>query len=455
VNAVRALIVVLAGACAVVMVGFAVTAHQAAQDQAAAAGAGGTEWDAGNIFSDQVFYNAAALRDEPAAQAALDMVGATCLTAGCLRNATYPVEGLANQWCRPVPAESAPRRYAHILVLLAQACGLNPQVAIAMVQKESQGLTRPAPPAALTGFGCPDSGPGGSANCDPARAGVWAQTAGMFAWFARARQDAATVGPYIEGQAHDILWNVAETGCGAGPVTVKNRATASLYRYTPYQPNAASLAAYPAEGDRCSSYGNRNIFRLFQRWFGPTGGGKPAPGAINANVTVNGVAVTIPDNQYVVADVRGKVIQAPSPALARGLAAGFGALGLPYVWGGGGSGAGPNDGCQRGGGALNSCQGLTGFDCSGLTAYVLKQAGYGIPGESGSQRSSGTSVPYAAGLPGDIVGFPGHVALYLGVIDGRPYILEASDVGVPVHIVPLTRGDRDSMLHRYFGPAAA
>jgi cell wall-associated NlpC family hydrolase len=106
---------------------------------------------------------------------------------------------------------------------------------------------------------------------------------------------------------------------------------------------------------------------MFQRWFGPTGGGKPAPSAISASIAVNGVAVTIPDNQYVAAAVRGKTIQTPSPALARGIAVGFGALGLPYVWGGGGSGAGPNDGCTRGGGDLNSCQGLTGFDCSGLT----------------------------------------------------------------------------------------
>lgn len=165
----------------------------------------------------------------------------------------------------------------------------------------------------------------------------------------------------------------------------------------------------------------------------------------------SGVSLTLPNSPHVAAAVRGKVIQAPSPAIARGIAAGLGALGLPYVWGGGTAGGGPDDGCVRAGGENNSCQGLTGFDCSGLTAYVLKQAGYGIPTNSGAQRTSGQSVPYAAGQPGDIVGFPGHVALYLGVIEGRPYILEASTFGVPLHVVALTRTDRDSVLHRYYG----
>ena len=106
-------------------------------------------------------------------------------------------------------------------------------------------------------------------------------------------------------------------------------------------------------------------------------------------------------------------ITAPTAAVAAGLAAGFSALGLPYVWGGGGSGAGPNNGCARGGGQFNSCGATIGFDCSGLTAFVLGKAGYRIPDNSGSQRSAGVTVSWAQALPGDVVGFPGHVAIYL------------------------------------------
>lgn len=173
-------------------------------------------------------------------------------------------------------------------------------------------------------------------------------------------------------------------------------------------------------------------------------------------VVANGVNVTIPSNQFVAEAVRGKVIQAPTAGLAKGLAAGFSQLGLPYVWGGSpADGGGPDNGCSRGGGALNSCGSEIGFDCSGLTAYVLVAAGYSGPGtNSGVQRATGQDVSWEQGLPGDIVGFEGHVAIYLGTIDGVRYILEASTVGVPIHIVKLTRTDFDASLHRHWAPSA-
>src|SRR6185312_13313702 len=160
--------------------------------------------------------------------------------------------------------------------------------------------------------------------------------------------------------------------------------------------------------------------------------------------------VTIPNNPNVTPAIAGRTITAPNAAVATGLAAGFSALGFPYVWGGGGSGAGPNNGCARGGGDYNSCGSEIGFDCSGLTAYVMGMAGYQTPGDSGSQRAAGVSVSWSQALPGDIVGFPGHVAIYLGTFGGLPYILEASWVGTPIHIVPLTRTDMDDRVHRYW-----
>lgn len=172
---------------------------------------------------------------------------------------------------------------------------------------------------------------------------------------------------------------------------------------------------------------------------------------LSNTVTPNGVNIAIPANEVVTQALRGYVLKAPTDKVAKGLGAGFGALGLPYVWGGGNNGGGPNDGCQRGGGDLNSCQGLTGFDCSGLTAYVLVQGGYPSPGgNSSAQRDPGHGVPWDQGQPGDIVGFPGHVAIYLGTINGTRYILEASTPGVPIHVVPLTRTDYDDVLYRYW-----
>ena len=124
---------------------------------------------------------------------------------------------------------------------------------------------------------------------------------------------------------------------------------------------------------------------------------------------------------------------------------------MPYVWGGGGDGAGPDNGCARGGGSLNSCGAEVGFDCSGLSAYVIVQGGFPSPGgNSGAQAQQSHAVPWSQGAPGDLIVFPGHVAVFLGVIGGTPYILEASDVGIPIHVVPLTRTDHYPSMYRYW-----
>jgi hypothetical protein len=82
---------------------------------------------------------------------------------------------------------------------------------------------------------------------------------------------------------------------------------------------------------------------------------------------------------------------------------------------------------------------------------VLVAGGFASPGgNSEAQRNWAHAVAWEQGRPGDIIGFPGHVAVFLGVIGGAPYILEASTVGVPVHVVALTRGDHDPVMYRFW-----
>lgn len=71
-----------------------------------------------------------------------------------------------------------------------------------------------------------------------------------------------------------------------------------------------------------------------------------------------------------------------------------------------------------------------GADCSGFTQSVFKAYGYSLPRNSTSQRSVGREVSYAEAEPGDIICYPGHVAIYIG--NGKIVHASSAKTGIKI-----------------------
>ena len=230
-----------------------------------------SKFEPGNIISDAVFYNSGTMGEAQIQTFLEDRVptcqsGYTCLKDWYDTSRTTSADAMCGAYSGGVRERSST-----IIYKVAQACGINPQVLIVMLQKE-QGLVTHTWPSEwrytiAMGQGCPDT-----AACDTRYYGFFNQVYGA-AWQLKRYANPPGTSQYFTWFAPGNTWNIRwhpNESCGSAPVYVQNQATANLYYYTPYQPNAAAIRAGYGEGDACSAYGNRNFYQYFHDWFGAT-----------------------------------------------------------------------------------------------------------------------------------------------------------------------------------------
>ncbi|MDQ2697352.1 MAG: cell wall-binding repeat-containing protein [Actinomycetota bacterium] len=230
-----------------------------------------SQFQPGNIVSDAVFFYKDSMT-EAQIQAFLESKVTQCASGyTCLKDYYDTARTISADAMCGAYAGGTRERASRIIYKVAQACGINPQVILVMLQKE-QGLVRSTAPSAYNyraamGQGCPDT-----AACDTRYYGLFNQVF-WGAWQLKRYANPPGTSQYFTWYAPGKTWNVRwhpNAACGSSPVYIQNQATSNLYYYTPYQPNAAALRAGYGTGDGCSSYGNRNFFNYFTDWFGST-----------------------------------------------------------------------------------------------------------------------------------------------------------------------------------------
>lgn len=226
-------------------------------------------FDPGTLISDADFYDADAMNADDIQRFLDEQIG-RCANDSCLARLRMPVDSRD-----PVVSSSTGETVcegldggdltaAEIIDRVQRACGISAKVLLVTLQKEQslvsgRAARAPTPEqlGAAMGARCPDDAP-----CDPGAAGFADQVA----------QGATDLKSYSASDfmrqpgTHYIAYS-PDPACGGTDVTITNEATAALYNYTPYQPNAAALAARWGTGDACSAYGNRNFALYWALWF--------------------------------------------------------------------------------------------------------------------------------------------------------------------------------------------
>lgn len=272
-----------------VLVVLVVGAFPAALISGRASALSASDFNAGYIISDQQFYNSNAMTASDV-QSFLNARGSSCVAGQmpCLKNYGAGIAGTPAEagLCGAISAASY-LSAAQMIDTVARACGISQQVILTTIQKESALVSKSQPNSvdyrSAVGYGCPDT-----SACDAQYYGFFNQIYRMSRQFKIYGLYPTAFG-YQSGRYNTIQYN-PNSGCGSSSVFIQNQATANLYIYTPYQPNAAALNNMYGTGDACSAYGNRNFWRIFNDWFGQA---NTLPGGSLDAATINLTSVQL------------------------------------------------------------------------------------------------------------------------------------------------------------------
>lgn len=248
----------------------------------------GSEFRAGRIMEDGAFFDGQAMRSASEVQAFLNARVPVCDTngdqpySGTTRRAYSQSRGYnppytcLKDYRQDVSAKSAEsglcnginagnKSAADIIYEVGASCGISQKVLLVLLQKEQSLVTDDWPWSiqyrSATGYGCPDT-----AACDSTYYGFFNQVYMAARQFKRYVRD-SNLFNYRANRTSYVAYN-PNAACGGTNVYIENNATAALYNYTPYQPNASALNNLYGTGDSCGAYGNRNFWRMHADWFG-------------------------------------------------------------------------------------------------------------------------------------------------------------------------------------------
>lgn len=256
----------------------------------------GNEFQAGRIMDDAIFFGNGSI-DAYGIQAFLNSKVPVCDTYGtnpssrasyaasrgysppftCLKDYVQDTHVLPGEPGLCNGFSGGRKSAAQIIHEVSISCGVSPKVILVLLQKEQSFITDDWPWAVqyqkATGYACPDNPPASwPSGCDPEFAGFFKQVYYGARQFKRYAQTPNSWG-YRSGRVNYIQYN-PNASCGGSNVFIQNQATAGLYIYTPYQPNAAALSVVsdssPGPAVNCGAYGNRNFWWQYNKWFGST-----------------------------------------------------------------------------------------------------------------------------------------------------------------------------------------